>query len=110
MERLLRENENRGKTPEQQIREGMHWEPIEEAKARKRQSVPGNQYTEKNGLPENFPEAQSGEARDIIARRVGLGSGKTYEKGRAEPDAVQCAVHLPEMRHGISLSQVLSKV
>jgi hypothetical protein len=36
MERLLRENENRGKTPEQQIREGMTWEPIEDAKARGR--------------------------------------------------------------------------
>jgi len=33
MERLLRENENRGKTPEQQIREGMTWEPIEIEKA-----------------------------------------------------------------------------
>lgn len=31
---------------------------------------------------ENFPDPQSGNVRDIIARRVGLGSGKTYEKGR----------------------------
>src|SRR5271154_4848046 len=39
MERLLRENENRGKTPEQQIREGMHWEPIEEGRAKKTQGT-----------------------------------------------------------------------
>lgn len=82
MERLLRENENRDKTPEQQIREGMTWEPIEETKAKNRQSVTGNQYTGKNGHREKFPEDQSGRVRDIIARRVGLGTGKTYEKGK----------------------------
>lgn len=72
MERLLRENENRGKTPEQQIREGMTWEPIEEAKAEERQ-----------GLGKKFSEGEKGRIRDIIARRVGLGSGITYEKGKA---------------------------
>lgn len=41
IERLLRENENRGKTPEQQIREGMCWEPIEEEKARRRMNTGG---------------------------------------------------------------------
>jgi site-specific DNA-methyltransferase (adenine-specific) len=74
MERLLRENENRGKTPEQQIREGMTWEPIERTKANDRQRSGVN-------LQENFPEG--GQSRDIIARRVGLGSGKNYEKGKA---------------------------
>lgn len=33
---LLLLRENRGKTPEQQIREGMMWEPIEERKAKER--------------------------------------------------------------------------
>jgi len=70
---LLRENENRGKTPEQQIREGMTWEPIEEKKAEARQKAGTN-------LPQNF--AEGGEVRNIIARRVGLGSGVTYEKGK----------------------------
>lgn len=74
MERLLRENENRGKTPEQQIREGMTWEPIERQKAEERQKAGVD-------LQENFPEA--GKVRDIIAHRVGLGSGKTYEKGKS---------------------------
>jgi ParB family chromosome partitioning protein len=78
MERLLRENENRGKTPEQQIREGMHWEPLEEAKARKRQGTRNDLTSEKI-----FSEVEGGRVLDIIARRVGLGSGKTYEKGRA---------------------------
>jgi len=83
MERLLRENENRGKTPEQQIREGMTWEPIEAIKALGRKStnegyhiLNGVQHTRKN------VQAERGEVVDIIARRVGLGSGDTYKKGK----------------------------
>jgi len=80
MERLLRENENRGKTPEQQIREGMTWEPIEKKKADDRLTL-----SQGRGIkgPENFPDLnERGDVRDIIARRVGLGTGKTYEKGK----------------------------
>jgi hypothetical protein len=73
-ERPLRDNENRGKTSEQQIREGMTWEPIEERKAKKRQG-----YESSYG---NISITENGAARDIIARRVGLGSGVTYEKGK----------------------------
>ena len=65
-----------GKTPEQQIREGMTWEPIEEEKAEARKSTGGNQHMK------NFSYAEGGLVRDIIARRVGLGSGKTYEHGK----------------------------
>lgn len=68
-----------GKTPEQQIREGMTWEPIEEARARKRQQE--QNYGRDSQLPKNFSEV--GEVRNIIARRVGLGSGVTYEHGKA---------------------------
>ncbi|HEX3640138.1 MAG TPA: ParB N-terminal domain-containing protein [Ktedonobacteraceae bacterium] len=77
MERLLRENENRGKTPEQQIREGMTWEPIEEEKAKKRQGKQKDATSRKI-----FREVADSDVRDVIARRVGLGSGKTYEKGK----------------------------
>lgn len=76
MERLLRENENRGKTPEQQIREGMTWEPIENVRAEKREKL-GNTRNPTRKCVEG-----KGEAVDIIARRVGLGSGDTYKKGR----------------------------
>jgi hypothetical protein len=76
--RLLRENENRGKTPEQQIREGMCWEPVEKAKADERQGTRTDLTSEKI-----FSEVEGGRITDIIARRVGLGSGKTYEKGKA---------------------------
>jgi flagellin-specific chaperone FliS len=60
----------------------MTWEPIEAEKAKQRQAVPGNQHTGQNGLPKKFTGAQVGDVRDIIARRVGLGSGVTYEKGK----------------------------
>lgn len=77
MERLLRENENRGKTPEQQIREGMMWEPIERGKAHKRQGMRNDTTSVKI-----FTNVESGKSSDVIARRVGLGSGVTYEKGK----------------------------
>lgn len=93
MERLLRENENRGKTPEQQIREGMTWEPIEEAKAKQR-SINAH-ATKIYTASENFLTQESGRVTDIIARRVGLGSGKTYEKGKEVVDVLS-----PEGRTG----------
>jgi ParB-like chromosome segregation protein Spo0J len=75
MERLLRENEDRRKTPEQQIREGMTWEPIDEARAKKNQGT-------RTDLTSRKILREVGDARDSIARRVGLGSGVTYEKGK----------------------------
>jgi ParB family chromosome partitioning protein len=77
MERLLRENENRGKTPEQQIREGMTWEDVEKGKGRHG----GDRKSEGFSSEKIFP-LDDGRVSDIIARRVGLGSGKTYEKGK----------------------------
>ncbi len=76
MERLLRENENRGKTPEQQIREGMTWEKVEQARGRH-----GGDRRSGAFQPVNI-YGLKGDVRDIIARRVGLGSGVTYEKGK----------------------------
>lgn len=76
MERLLRENENRGKTPEQQIREGMTWEDVEGIKDRR-----GGDRKSEDFQTGNISSLK-GNSSDIIARRVGLGTGKTYEKGR----------------------------
>jgi site-specific DNA-methyltransferase (adenine-specific) len=94
MERLLRENENRGKTPEQQIREGMTWEPIETEKAEKREKL-GNT---RNPL-KNFSEGEKGNVRDIIARRVGLGSGVTYEKGKAVVERIDRELRIGDGFH-----------
>lgn len=67
---LLAGNVGREKTIEQKVREGWLWEKIEreEAKARMRSG--------KSDPVENFPQ---GKTRDIVAQKVGLGSGKNYE-------------------------------
>lgn len=66
----------------EQIREGMLWEPIEKAKAERREKRGKTRYP-----PVNLPEGK-GDVREIIARRVGLGSGVTYEKGKAVVEAI----------------------
>jgi ParB-like chromosome segregation protein Spo0J len=106
MERLLRENENRGKTPEQQIREGMTWEPIEKKKAEDRLTL-----SQGRGIkgPENFPDLK-GEVRDIIARRVGLGSGKTYEKGKEVVEEIDKKLAIGDLlQHGELLRMTLNE-
>lgn len=50
-------------------------ERIERVKARERQASLNNEP-----LLENFPEANTGNARDIVAEKTGIGSGKQYEK------------------------------
>lgn len=103
IERLLRENENRGKSPEQQIREGMTWEPIEEQKANQRWA---NQF----GSGKIFPQAEDGRVRDIIARRVGLGSGVTYEKGRAVVERIDEELSVGDLlRRGELLRMTLNE-
>jgi len=79
LEALLLENASRLKTTEQKVREGEAWKEVETFKANLRQKA-----SLKNGnhppVPENFPEREKGESRDRIAKRVGIGSGRTYEK------------------------------
>lgn len=93
LERLLRENENRHKTPEQKIREGMTWEPIEKRKAEERteegQKSGGRGHKRDINSLKNFKGSLDvGNRMDIIASRVGLGSGITYEKGKAVVEAI----------------------
>jgi ParB/RepB/Spo0J family partition protein len=80
LEALLLENDSRQKTIEQKVREADAWKEIERELARKRKLA-----TLKLGdcRPdvENFPHRETvGKTRDALATRVGLGSGKTYEK------------------------------
>lgn len=35
-----------------------------------------------NKLQEIFPEVDKGQSRDLVAERVGMGSGKTYEAAK----------------------------
>lgn len=81
LEALLLENSNRLKTTEQKVREAEAWKEVETHKAKTRQIVlAGTRPNSNLNLQENFPEGHKGQARDAIASRVGLGSGRNYEK------------------------------
>lgn len=54
-------------------------ERIESAKAKERQG-------ERNDIVENFPQSSNGKTRDIVADKMGIGSGKQYEKEKAIVD------------------------
>lgn len=51
---------------------------IEELKARERQATSTGGVTPQ--LAENFPEGDKGEVRDIVADKLGVGSGRQLEK------------------------------
>lgn len=85
LEMEIAENEQRKQfTPAERVKYGLELEKVEAMKARERQEVGINQYTEseEKRVKENFPEASKGQTRDIVAQKVGLGSGRNYEKSK----------------------------
>ncbi|MBP0017996.1 MAG: ParB N-terminal domain-containing protein [Cyanobacteria bacterium SBLK] len=86
LEALLLENASRIKTPEQKAREARVWQEIEGEKAKVRQ-LAGLKQGKSAPVVENFPQREIGKTRDRLAKRVGFGSGRTYEK--AEKVVVQ---------------------
>ena len=86
LEALLLENESRHKTTEQKTREAKAWKDIESQLALIRKSeagksaAPGRCAVREKKDVENFPRLSPRKTRDALAARVGLGSGKTYEK------------------------------
>jgi ParB-like chromosome segregation protein Spo0J len=82
LERLLLENESREKTTYQKIQEGKFWEDVIKEKARLRKlSTLNNQSVEVENSPQREKE-EVGKTRDIVAKKIGLGSGKTYETAK----------------------------
>jgi len=79
LEALLLENASRLKSTEQKVREGEAWKEVETFKANLRQkaSLKVGNHTP---VQKNFTERERGQSRNHIAKRVGLGSGPTYEK------------------------------
>jgi ParB/RepB/Spo0J family partition protein len=75
LEALLLENCSRHKTVEQRVREARCWRDIERERARQRMLAGVRQVSSSRCLPET-----TGEVRDIVAQRVGMGSGKSYER------------------------------
>ncbi len=86
LEALLQENASRIKTTEQKTREGLAWEEIEKEKARDRQRMAAHSTNQRRwsdtqeSLCENFHTATKRRMTEAIASRVGLGSGRTYQK------------------------------
>lgn len=89
LEALLLENASRFKTTEQKVREAEAWKEVERIKAKDRQGT-------RTDIRENFPrcdsECDTGRVRDFVARRVGLGSGRTYEKAASVVRAIDSLV------------------
>ena len=79
LERLLLENQYREKSVFQKAKEAERWEVIEKVKARQRQ---GTRTDLIDNIVDTGPPSDSRKTRDIIAEKVGLGSGKTYERAK----------------------------
>jgi hypothetical protein len=77
LEALLQANLQRNKSNEQKLREFALWKEVEKKLAPGRKGA--NQYT-KEGPGQNARDAKPGDARDLAAKRVGLGCGSKAEK------------------------------
>lgn len=75
LERLLLENEYREKSTYQKMQEGKMWEEIYLAKAKEKMSLGGKGK-------ENFPTLEKGQTRDLVAEKIDIGSGKTYDSAK----------------------------
>ena len=99
LEALLLENATRVKTIEQKVREAEVWKEAESIKAKDRQGT-------RTDIQENFPGCDSGQVGDLVARRVGSGSGHTYEKAAKVVRLIDQEAELGR----IETAQVLRKV
>ncbi|MBG1263242.1 ParB/RepB/Spo0J family partition protein [Nostoc commune] len=93
LEALLLENANREKSIEQKCREGLTWEVIERTNSRQRQGSKGS------GV---------GSTRDVIAKRVGIGSGINYEKARKVVSAIDEALLVGNLTKAEALRKKLN--
>ncbi|WP_446419648.1 ParB/RepB/Spo0J family partition protein [Coleofasciculus sp.] len=116
LEALLLENANRVKTVEQKVREAQAWKEIETQKARERQQQAARLTNQKLGrntdqtLCENFRTASQGKGRtvDRLAERVGLGSGRTYEKAAKVVKAIDHQTSQGNLEAAATLRQALN--
>lgn len=64
----------------QKVNAGLRLEGIEKQKAKERQKTSTGGINPQ--LKENIPEADKGQTRDKVAEKIGIGSGKQYEKAK----------------------------
>jgi hypothetical protein len=118
LQTLLLENANRLKTREQKVREGQAWLEVESNAAKKRmseagkKSAPGKPDREEDKGMENFPYLclswTKGTTRDRLAKRVGLGSGRTYSKAVKVVEFIDQQTSLGHQEIARELRQVLN--
>lgn len=103
LEALLLENATREKTIEQKVREAALWKEIEQESAKQRQGT-------RRDIQENFPGSceQFGQSREHVAKRVGLGSGKTYQKAAKVVEEIDKAVSSGRLGRAKALRSVLN--
>ena len=89
----INENENRKDfNKSERIEYARQLERIERVKAKQRQATSTGGANPQ--LTENFPEGENAETRDIVAEKMGIGSGKQYEKEKyiadnADPETLE---------------------
>lgn len=127
LECLLLENMYRDKTMEQKVKEAEAWETIEKEKAEKRklstlkQNTDGENFPsrkpesvmeispEQNSPKENFPQGSTGRTLDIVAKQVGIGSGKTLESAKIVVKKIDELRKSGDMESAVFLSDALNK-
>lgn len=109
LEALLLENAIRFKTTEQKVREAMVWKEVEATKAKNRQiELAGNRPNTEPDKRENFRIGTKGRTVDRLASRVGLGSGRNYERAAKVVGAIDLLLkNDPET--AIALRKVLNE-
>lgn len=116
LEALLLGNTSRFKTVEQKVREAEAWKEVEAQRARERQrqaALSTNQKLRRETdetLCENFRTASKTKGRtvDLLAARVGLGSGRTYEKAAKVVKAIELEISLGNLETASTLRNVLN--
>ncbi|MFL0194849.1 ParB N-terminal domain-containing protein [Clostridium sp. WILCCON 0269] len=107
LERLLLENEAREKTTYQKGQEAILWEELEKKKADQRRiSTQNNDKAQ--AVREKVPTQEEGRVRDIVAHKVGIGSGKTYEKAKSVIKEIDKLKREGEKNNAEFLTEVLN--
>ena len=107
LEALLLENAARFKTTEQKVREALMWRSLEESKAKLRMIVTQNNNTGR-AASENFRYLRQGKTSDALAIRVGLGSGRNYEKASRVVEQIDADLEQGDVESAMGLRRVLN--
>lgn len=102
LEALLLENEFREKTKEQKVKEGRTWEVIEGEKAKRRMREASHPKTDGEVASDNcrtqldkkiegddIKTKNDGRTVDAVAKKVGFGSGRDYERAKKVVEAIE---------------------